>query len=104
MTSADVLFSINRTKNLKGNPSFICDTIESMEAPDDKTVVFHLTQADSGILSKLTYCSLAIVDSAVVKENGGTDAAGRIYGGQSAGLSRYDERRFRHVYHDELQA
>ena len=54
MTSADVLFSINRTKNLKGNPSFICDTIESMEAPDDKTVVFHLTQADSGILSKLT--------------------------------------------------
>ena len=75
MTSADVLFSINRTKNLKGNPSFICDTIESMEAPDDKTVVFHLTQADSGILSKLTYCSLAIVDSAVVKENGGTDAA-----------------------------
>ena len=67
MTSADVLFSINRTKNLKGNPSFICDTIESMEAPDDKTVVFHLTQADSGILSKLTYCSLAIVDSAVTR-------------------------------------
>lgn len=75
MTSADVLFSINRTKNLQGNPSFICDTIESMEAPDDLTVVFHLTQPDSAILSKLTYCALAIVDSAVVKENGGTDAA-----------------------------
>ena len=74
ITSADVLFSINRTKNLKGNPSFICDTIESMEAPDDKTVIFHLTQPDSGILSKLTYCSLAILDSKVVKENGGTDA------------------------------
>ncbi len=74
MTSADVLFSINRCKNLQGNPSFICDTIESMEAPDDKTVVFHLTQADSAILSKLTYSSLAVLDSAVVKENGGTDA------------------------------
>lgn len=74
MTSADVLFSINRCKNLKGNPSFICDTIESMEAPDDYTVVFHLTQADSAILSKLTYSSLAVLDSAVVKENGGTDA------------------------------
>lgn len=74
MTSADVLFSINRCKNLQGNPSFICDTIESMEAPDDKTIVFHLTQADSAILSKLTYSSLAILDSAVVKENGGTDA------------------------------
>lgn len=75
MTSADVLFSINRTKNLQGNPSFICDTIESMEAPDDLTVVFHLTKADSAILSKLTYCALAILDSEVVKENGGTDAA-----------------------------
>ena len=74
MTSADVLFSINRCKNLQGNPSFICDTIESMEAPDEKTVVFHLTQPDSAILSKLTYSALAILDSEVVKANGGTDA------------------------------
>ena len=74
MTSADVLFSINRCKNLQGNPSFICDTIESMEAPDEKTVVFHLTQPDSAVLSKLTYCSTAILDSEVVKANGGTDA------------------------------
>ena len=43
VTSADVMFSINRCKNLQDNPSFICDTIESMEAPDDLTVVFHLT-------------------------------------------------------------
>lgn len=74
LTSADVAFSINRCKNLQGNPSFIADTIESIETPDDKTVVFHLTQADSAILSKLTYSSLAVLDSAVVKENGGTDA------------------------------
>ena len=74
ITSADVAFSINRTKNLKGNPSFICDTIESVETPDDKTVVFHLNQPDSAILSKLTYSSMAVLDSAVVKENGGTDA------------------------------
>ncbi len=74
MTSADVMFSINRCKNLQGNPSFICDTIESMEAPDDKTIVFHLTQPDSAILSKLTYSSTAVLDSEVVKANGGTDA------------------------------
>ena len=74
VTSADVAFSINRCKNLQGNPSFICDTIESIETPDDKTVAFHLTQPDSGILSKLTYCSLSILDSEVVKANGGTDA------------------------------
>ena len=75
MTSADVAFSINRCKNLQGNPSFICDTIDSIETPDDYTVVFHLTQPDSAILSKLTYSSLAVLDSAVVKEHGGTDAA-----------------------------
>ena len=74
VTSADVMFSINRCKNLQDNPAFICDTIESMEAPDDATVIFHLTQPDSAILSKLTYSSLAILDSEVVKEHGGTDA------------------------------
>ena len=66
---------INRCKNLQGNPAFIAETIDSMEALDDKTIVFHLTQADSAILSKLTYSSLAILDSAVVKENGGVDTA-----------------------------
>ena len=75
VSSADVAFSINRCKNLQGNPSFICDTIESIETPDPKTVVFHLTQPDSAILSKLTYSALAVLDSEVVKENGGTDAA-----------------------------
>lgn len=74
MTSADVAFSINRCKYLKGNPSFICETIGSIETPDELTVVFHLTQQDSAILSKLTFSSLAILDSAVVKEHGATDA------------------------------
>ena len=57
VTSEDVAFSINRTKNLQGNPSFIADTLESIETPDEKTVVFHLTQPDSAILSKLTWKS-----------------------------------------------
>ncbi len=74
MTSADVAFSINRCKNLQGNPAFIADTIESIETPDDQTVVFHLNQQDSAILSKLTYSSLSVLDSEVVKANGGTDA------------------------------
>jgi peptide/nickel transport system substrate-binding protein len=74
MTSEDVIFSINRCKYLQSNPSFICDTIESLEAPDDKTIVFHLNQPDSAILSKLTYSSMSVLDSEVVKEHGGTDA------------------------------
>ncbi len=78
MTSEDVAFSINRCKNLKGNPSFIADTIDSIETPDEKTVVFHLTQVDSGILAKLAYQSLSIVDSTVVKENGGLDTEAAV--------------------------
>ncbi len=74
MTSEDVKFSLMRCKNLKGNPSFITDTIASIDTPDEKTVVLNLTQPDSAILSKLTYNSLAILDSVVVKANGGTDA------------------------------
>lgn len=74
VTSQDVSFSLNRTKNLKGNPSFICDTIKSIDCPDDKTVVINLTEQDSAILAKLAYPSCSILDSKVVSENGGTDA------------------------------
>lgn len=74
MTSADVAFSINRVKNLQSNPAFLADTIASIDTPDEKTVVLNLTQPDSAITAKLCYPSFAILDSEVVKENGGTDA------------------------------
>ena len=74
VTSEDVKFSLERVKNLKGNPSFITDTIASIDTPDEKTVVLNLTQPDSAILSKLTYSAMAILDSKVVIENGGTCA------------------------------
>ncbi len=75
MSSEDVRFSIMRVKNLQSNPSFICDTIESIDTPDEKTVVFNLTEPDSAILSKLTYCSCCVLDSKLAKEHGATDAA-----------------------------
>lgn len=74
VTSEDVKFSLNRTKNLKGNPSFIMDTIESIETPDESTVAIKLNSPDSAILSKLSYAACSILDSKVVVENGGTDA------------------------------
>lgn len=74
MTSADVAFSINRTKHLQSNPAFLADTIASVETPDDQTVILHLTQPDAGITAKLAYASFTVLDSAIVKENGGTDA------------------------------
>ncbi|MFA9377199.1 MAG: ABC transporter substrate-binding protein [Lachnotalea sp.] len=74
VTSADVAFSLNRTKNLQGNPSFICANISSIDTPDDYTVVINQTTADSALLSKLCYAACSVLDSQVVKENGGTDA------------------------------
>lgn len=73
VTSQDVAFSLNRTKNLQGNPSFICDNISSIDCPDDATVVINQTTPDSALLSKLCYAACSILDSQVVKENGGTD-------------------------------
>ena len=73
VTSKDVQFSLNRVKNLKGNPAFICDTIESIDCPDDKTAVITLTSTDSAILSKLCYASCSILDSETVIAQGGTD-------------------------------
>jgi len=75
VTSEDVKFSIMRVKNLQGNPSFMADTIASIDTPDEKTVVINLTEPDSAITSKLAYSAFAILDSKIVKENGGTDAA-----------------------------
>lgn len=74
VTSKDVKFSLNRTKNIKGNPSFIVESIESIETPDDSTVEIKLKSPDSAILSKLAYAACSILDSKIVMENGGTDA------------------------------
>ena len=73
VTSRDVQFSLNRVKNLKGNPAFICDTIESITCPDERTVVITLSTSDSAILSKLCYVSCSILDSKTVIAQGGTD-------------------------------
>lgn len=75
VTAADVVFSFNRTKNLKGNPSFLADTLASVSATDDKTVVLTLTAPDPAILAKLVFSAFGVVNSKVVKEQGGTDAA-----------------------------
>lgn len=75
MTSADVVFSYNRLINVKGNPSSVASTIESVTAPDAKTVVVKLKQPDPAILAKMVFGGFAVTDSAAIKAQGGTDAA-----------------------------
>lgn len=75
LTADDVAFSFNRMKNLKGNPSFLADTIASAEAADDLTFVMTLTQPDPAILAKLIFDAFSVLNADEVRAVGGTDAA-----------------------------
>lgn len=97
VTSADVVFSLNRTINLKDNASAMASVVEKVEAKDDHTVEITLKEADASFLAKLTNNAFAVLDSEVVKEKGGTDAedasladeATAFLDGESAGSGPY---------------
>jgi peptide/nickel transport system substrate-binding protein len=71
MTSADVKWSFERLKNLKENPAFLADNIESVETPDDLTVVIKLTEPDGSFMAKLGTSAFAVMDSVAVTAQGG---------------------------------
>ena len=75
VTAEDVRFSWMRLKNIKGNPSFYADPIASIEVVDDATVKVTLTAPTPAFPAIVTAPAMSILDSAVVKEHGGTDAA-----------------------------
>jgi len=75
MTAEDVRFSWMRLKNIKGNPSFYTDAIDTIKVVDDHTLEVTLKQATPAFLSIVTVPAMSVTDSAVVKANGGTDAA-----------------------------
>ena len=72
VTAGDVVFSFERLANITGNPSFLAETIASVEAPDDSTVVLTLTQPDPSILAKLVFGAFSVVNQEVVEAQGGT--------------------------------
>ncbi len=72
VTAEDVAFSFNRLKNITGNPSFLADTIASVEAADDATVVLTLTQPDPAILNKIVFGGFSVVNQEAVEAQGGT--------------------------------
>jgi peptide/nickel transport system substrate-binding protein len=74
ITSADVVFSLNRLKNVKGNPSSLMNGI-TVSAPNQRTVVLTTANPAPQVLAIVTSPALGIVNSNVVKANGGSDAA-----------------------------
>jgi peptide/nickel transport system substrate-binding protein len=75
VTSADVVFSFKRLQNAGGNPSFLADNIADVVAIDDNTVQISLLTAHPSFLSDLVNGAFSITDAALVRDNGGTDAA-----------------------------
>jgi peptide/nickel transport system substrate-binding protein len=77
LTAKDVAWSVNRVLNMKESNAYSnVKIVEKVEAPDDYTVVFTLTERDASFLVKLTSNAYCILDSEVVAEHGGSDAGG----------------------------
>ena len=76
VTSADVKFSYERLRELKALPSYLADPIDTIETPDERTVVITLKAPDSTFLLALTSSAFNVTDSAVVKEHGGSNEPG----------------------------
>jgi len=74
LTSADVVFSLNRLINIKGNPAFLLAGV-TVKAAGKYTVLMTSTTPATQLLSILANPSTGIVNAALVKAHGGTAAA-----------------------------
>ncbi len=74
LTSADVVFSLNRLINIKGNPAFLLAGI-TVSAKGKYTVVMKSTTPATQLTAILANPSTGIVNSKLVKAHGGTAAA-----------------------------
>ncbi len=69
--ASDVVFSLMRVKNLEEGPwGFIYTAIESVEAPDDKTVLVNLSQPWAPLEADLAMFCASIIPQALVEERG----------------------------------
>ena len=73
LTSADVVWSLKRLVNLKGNPSLLLAGV-SVSAPSKYTVVMRSKTPATQLPVILANPSTGILNSALVMKNGGSDA------------------------------
>ncbi len=74
LTAADVVFSLRRLVNLKGNPAFLVAGLRISEA-NEHTVVIRSATPDPQLLAVLANTSTGIVNSKLARAHGGSDAA-----------------------------
>ncbi|GAA1275561.1 ABC transporter substrate-binding protein [Sphaerisporangium rubeum] len=92
VTADDVVFSLNRVRDMKGNPSFLLDGVQ-VATTDETTVTLTSKIANPALPFILPNPALGILNSKVVKANGGTgdesDKAETYLNGASAGSGPY---------------
>ncbi len=72
LVADDVVFCLNRVAGIVGNPSFLMETIDSVEATGDYEVTIKLNTVNPAILNILTRSCFSIYDSEVAAANGAT--------------------------------
>lgn len=61
VTSADVLWTFQKIMDESAYLSSYLGSVESFEAPDDYTVVFHMTTPDAALLSNISFLGASIL-------------------------------------------
>ncbi|PWJ24693.1 peptide/nickel transport system substrate-binding protein [Branchiibius hedensis] len=98
VTADDIVYSYQRVQGIEGNPSFLLDGV-TVKKVDDNTITLTSASPNPQLPYILPNPSLGIVDSKIVKQNGGTtdtnDKAEAYLNKTSAGsgpymLSSYD--------------
>lgn len=72
VTADDVVWSLNRVKNIKGNPAWMLGPIEKVEAIGDRKVKITLSEPDTAYIAAFSGVNFSILDSELVKEHGGS--------------------------------
>jgi peptide/nickel transport system substrate-binding protein len=76
LTADDVIFSVQRHKNYKGNTSWFQDSVEGWQKTGDMQVTMKLNTMNVDILNILTSPFVSIGNAKLMKANGATDAVG----------------------------
>jgi len=74
LTAEDVVFSINRWKNIKGNPAWMTDSMAEIKALDQYTVVTRLKEPFADWLAVVSGPNASIVDMKLATEHGASAA------------------------------
>jgi peptide/nickel transport system substrate-binding protein len=74
VTAADAAFTLNRIRHYKGNPAFLLDNLDTIEAVDENTLVITQKEPDPSLLAKMAFTSFGIIDAEEARAHGATDA------------------------------